>query len=70
MPSVCGCRGPIGHFYRYFLEDIALCLQSMAVMDLQATFTDTDTFTEISSMEVALCLVMALWLQSVTVVDG
>ena len=34
--------------------EIALRLQSVAVVDRQATFTDT--FTEISSMEVALCL--------------
>ena len=31
---------------------IALCLQSVAVMDQQATFTDTST--RISSMEIAL----------------
>ena len=36
-------------------------LQSVAVVDRQATFTDTST--RISSMEIALCL------QSVTVVD-
>ena len=41
--------------------EIALCLQSVAIVDRQATFTDT--FTKISSMEVTLCL------QSVAVVD-
>ena len=41
--------------------EIALCLQSVAVVDPQATFTDTST--DISSIEVALCL------QSVAVVD-
>ena len=40
---------------------IALCLQSVAVVNRQATFTDTST--KISSMEVALCL------QSVADVD-
>ena len=40
---------------------IALWPQSVAVMDLQATFTDTSTTIS--------CMVMALWLQSVTVVD-
>ena len=40
---------------------MALWLQSVAVVDQQAAFTDTST--RISSM------VMALWLQSVTVVD-
>ena len=34
--------------------EIALYLQSVVVMDRQATFTDTST--EISSMEIALCL--------------
>ena len=50
---------------------IALCLLSVAVVDRQATFTDTstrissftDTSTRISSMEIALCL------QCVAVVD-
>ena len=41
--------------------EIALCLQSVAVVNRQATFTDTST--RISSMEIAL------YLQSVTVVD-
>ena len=41
--------------------EVALCLQSVAVVDRQATFTDTST--RISSMKIALCL------QSVTVVD-
>ena len=39
--------------------DIAVCLQSVTVVDRQVTFTGTST--RISSM------VMALWLQSVTV---
>ena len=34
--------------------EIALCLQSVAVVDQQATFTDTST--EITSMKLALCL--------------
>ena len=41
--------------------EIALFLQSVAVVDRQATFTDTST--RIDSMEIALCL------QSVAVVD-
>ena len=41
--------------------EVALWLQSLAVVDRRATFTDTST--RISSMEVAL------WLQSVAVVD-
>ena len=49
------------HATRISSIEIALCLQSVAVVDRQATFTDTST--EISSMEVALCL------QSVTVVE-
>ena len=40
---------------------IALCLQSVAVVDRQATFTDTST--RISRM------VIALWPQSVAVID-
>ena len=40
---------------------IALCLQSVVVVDLQATFTDT--FTRISS------IMIALWPQSVDVMD-
>ena len=41
--------------------EIALCLQSVDVVNRQATLTDTST--GISSMEIAL------WLQSVAVVD-
>ena len=67
MPSVCGCRGPTSYLYRHFHQnksnmEIALWLQSVAVMDQQAIFTETST--EISSMEVALCL------QSVAIVTN
>ena len=62
MPSVCDCRGYIHRYTSTMIlssMEIALCLQSVTVVDRQATFTGTST--RISSM------VMALWLQSVTV---
>ena len=68
MPLVCDCCGLTSHFHKHFHHnklhgdtstrissmEIALYLQSVVVMDRQATFTDTST--EISSMEIALCL--------------
>ena len=61
MPSICGCHGLTSHFYRYFHHNKLHGDDSVAVVDREATFTDTST--RISSMEIAL------YLQSVTVVD-
>ena len=68
MPAVCCCHGPTSHFHRYDTLTgissmvIALWLQSIKVVDLQAFFTDTST--RVSSMVIALCL------QSVAVLDS
>ena len=45
--------------------EVALCLQSVAVVDRQASFTDTSTFTGTSTR--ISSMVMALWLQSINV---
>ena len=65
MAAVCTCVDQqatyIDTSFGISSMDVALCLQSVAVVDRQAAFTDTST--RISNMEIALCL------QSVTVVD-
>ena len=58
VPSLCGCHGRQATFTDTATwissMEIALFLQSVAVVDRQATFTDTSI--RISSMEIALCL--------------